>query len=109
MMYFINSIKLIKPANKKQREFSEYIQNYEHILIKDECSLDALSVDIERKVCELNGKYNNSADLVVRKFGNNLQQAVKALNKEESLALMSIVIIKGAYEFSEKYKTIKIE
>lgn len=54
MMYFVNHLSLYSPKNRACKKLLDFICPYEHILIKDECSLDALSALIEDKIREIN-------------------------------------------------------
>ena len=56
-MYFISKVSTWSPANRKCKELQEYIDQYNNCLIADECSLDALTEEIRRKVEELNQAY----------------------------------------------------
>lgn len=53
MMYFTSSLSIISPKNRAWKKLVDWIRRFEHILILDECSLDALKMEIEAKVNEL--------------------------------------------------------
>ena len=59
MMYFTNSLSIISPKNRAWKKLVDWIRRFEHILILDECSLDALKMEIEAKVNEINAEHPN--------------------------------------------------
>ena len=54
MMYFTSSLSIISPKNRAWKKLVDWIRRFEHVLILDECSLDALKMEIEAKVNEIN-------------------------------------------------------
>lgn len=55
MMFFTQSLSTFSPKNRAWKKLEDWIRQYEHILIKDECSLDAMKAEIESKIEEING------------------------------------------------------
>lgn len=51
MMYFTSSLSIISPKNRAWKKLVDWIRRFEHVLILDECSLDALKMEIEAKDC----------------------------------------------------------
>ena len=43
-MYFTNSLSIISPKNRAWKKLVDWIRRFEHVLILDECSLDALKI-----------------------------------------------------------------
>lgn len=48
-MFFTQSLSTFSPKNRAWKKLVDWIRQYEHILIKDECSLDAMKAEIESK------------------------------------------------------------
>ena len=57
MMYFTSSLSIISPKNRTWKKLVDWIRQFEHVLILDECSLDALKMEIEAKVNEINAEH----------------------------------------------------
>lgn len=54
MTYFVNDLSLYSPKNRACKKLLDFISQFEHVLIKDDCSLDALSSLIEDRIREIN-------------------------------------------------------
>lgn len=54
MTYFVNHLSLYSPKNRACKKLLDFISQFEHVLIKDDCSLDALSSLIEDRIREIN-------------------------------------------------------
>ena len=52
MTYFVNDLSLYSPKNRACKKLLDFISQFEHVLIKDDCSLDALSSLIEDRIRE---------------------------------------------------------
>lgn len=50
MTYFVNHLSLYSPKNRACKKLLDFISQFEHVLIKDDCSLDALSSLIEDRI-----------------------------------------------------------
>ena len=53
MTYFVNDLSLYSPKNRACKKLLDFISQFEHVLIKDDCSLDALSSLIEDRIREI--------------------------------------------------------
>lgn len=60
MMYFIDDIKTYVNVNQKGRALQIFVQQFDHHLIAEECSLDALKCEIEHEIQKQNEKYPRS-------------------------------------------------
>lgn len=60
MLYFIDNIKTYANVNRKGRALQIFVQQFDHHLIADECSLDALKCEVEHEIQKQNEKYPRS-------------------------------------------------
>ena len=65
MMYYIEMPKTWRAAIRKCEEVQEFIKKFEHSLIADDLSFDAIIFEIRHKVDELNDAYPRTKKLVV--------------------------------------------
>lgn len=104
-MYFVTDIKTWKPANKKCAEMQEYIARFEHHLIKDECSLDSMIIDLKNKAEELDNKYPRTAKLHAegRLYGQGNTMCCRTDNSlDTNVFILCWEKVRGIYEFAEE-------
>ena len=83
----------------------EYIARFEHHLIKDECSLDSMIIDLRNKAEELDNKYPRTAKLHAERslYGQNNTICCKTDNSlETNVFILYWKKVRGIYEFAEE-------
>lgn len=104
MMYFVYHLSVYKPRNKACSELQEFIGQYEYILIKDECSLDALASTIEAKIAEINKTY---AKLMPISFMRNHSlnrisaSVLPPSGNPDYVFIMDICRVRSTFQYSE--------
>lgn len=72
-MYFIHYLQLYSGQNRKGTELQEFVKDLVGTLISDDCSLDALSCDIQGKVAELNLKHTRGRNMIFSRGDNSIR------------------------------------
>ena len=101
-MYFTNSLSTISPKNRAWKKLVDWIRRFEHILILDECSLDALKLEIEAKVNEINAKLKPiifSGDN--SKISGCISARVMSCGCPDTVFNLNYCVVKSTYAFSE--------
>lgn len=104
-MFFTQSLSTFSPKNRAWKKLVDWIRQYEHILIKDECSLDAMKAEIESKIEEINAEHPKLKQIVFSGDNNRISGCFSA--KVMSCGCPDIVFtlnyctVKRSYEFSE--------
>lgn len=105
MMFFTQGLTTFSPKNRAWKKLVDWIQQYEHVLIKDECSLDAMKVDIESKIKEINAEHPKLKQIDFCGDTNRISGCFSA--KVMSCGCPDIIfnlyycIVKRSYQFSE--------
>lgn len=100
-MYFISHIRMLKPANKMQEEMCDFIGRFEHLLIGDELSYDALKLSIRCKIDELHAQYPRVTKLVMTVYDNRHISVGPEMKVDTYVFIMQVDKVKGMYVFSE--------
>lgn len=112
-MYFIDYVKTWKPANKKCGEMIDFACQFEHKLVKDECSLDAMLNEIRQMATTLDAKYPKTMPLSVNtwcSFGTLKSIYCKTENSlDTNVFSLSCKKVMGTYEFSESTNQIEAQ
>lgn len=108
-MFFVSYVNTYKPFNAACKEIAEWATSFRNVLIKDECSLDALHAEIDKKITEINSKYPKVKRFNVNRYDDNLGVKVYAGDNSDynNVFVLSIHKVRGTYEFSE-CSTLKI-
>lgn len=110
MMYYIESPHTFKAANRKIEEIYEFIWQFNHCLVADDLSRDALVLDITSKVDELNAAYPRTKKLVVMwGIDNKYIICHPETRTSDSDTVFSITFhrVRRTYQFSEKLKELE--
>lgn len=104
MMYFVYHLSVYKPRNKACGELLDFIRSYEYILIKDDCSLDALASTIEAKIEEINkGNVKSRPISFVRNHSLNRISAsvLPPSGSPNYVFIMDICQVRSTFQYSE--------
>mgnify|MGYP000105614109 CR=1 FL=1 len=113
MYYFIDNIKTYTSVNKKGKALQLYVQQFDHHLIADECSLDALKCDIEHQIKIMNEKYPRSRPVLLNVHDNGKGGQWTILVEHDSDSIVCIISyekVLGYYTLGEKInELVKLE
>lgn len=105
MMYFTSSLSIISPKNRAWKKLVDWIRQFEHVLILDECSLDALKMEIEAKVNEINAEHPKLKPIIFSgdnsKFSGCISARVMSCGCPDTVFNLNYCIVKSTYVFSE--------
>ncbi len=101
MMYYIDRISCATP-NRKCVELQEFVKQFEHTLISDGLSRDALIEDICHKLEDLNEAYPRTKKLVVQ----NMHDCIVCVPEQrtgdsDAVFAFSLRPVRRTYRFSE--------
>lgn len=103
MMYFTQSLTSYSPKNRAWKKLVDWIQSYEHVLIKDEVSLDALRMEIEAKVKEINAEHPKLKEILFSYDPriNSFTARVISVGCPDEVFILNYCRVKSYYQFSE--------
>ena len=105
MMYFTNSLSIISPKNRAWKKLVDWIRRFEHILILDECSLDALKMEIEAKVNEINAEHPKLKPIIFSGDNSQISGCISArvmsCGCPDTVFNLNYCVVKSTYAFSE--------
>lgn len=106
MMYFVYGLQTYSPKNKACLKLLEYVKKYEHVLIKDEISLDALVEELRMKVSEINVAHPKLKPIRFSsgKVEDGVQQirvSIDSMGCPDMIFFMNICRVRSVYQFSE--------
>lgn len=105
MMFFTRSLSTFSPKNRAWKKLVDWIRQYEHILIKDECSLDAMKAEIESKIEEINAEHPKLKQIVFSGDNNRISGCfsakVMSCGCPDIIFTLNYCTVKRSYEFSE--------
>ena len=103
MMYYIEKPNTWRAANKKCAEVQEFVDKFQHCLIADELSRDAMVAEIRLKVAELNDAYPRTKKLVVHyDFDDCVSCCPEGRSADyEYVFIIKIMPIRKHYQFAE--------
>lgn len=110
MMYYIESPYTVKAANRKCEELYEFIWQFNHCLIADDLSRDALILDISRKVIELNAAYPRTKELVVRRGINDnnlICHPETRTSDSDTVFTITFHPVRRTYQFAEQLNILE--
>lgn len=103
MMFFVQSLCTYIPKNKAWKELCDYVGQYKDVLIKDECSLDALIEEIRAKINQINAAHPKLKQI---RFSSGLSKRIDAtVDKSgcpDTIFFMDICKVRSIYQFSGK-------
>lgn len=105
MMYFTSSLSIISPKNRAWKKLVDWIRRFEHILILDECSLDALKLEIEAKVNEINAEHPKLKPIIFSgdnsKISGCISARVMSCGCPDTVFNLNYCVVKSTYAFLE--------
>ena len=102
--YFIHYIQTYANVNRKGKEMNEYISKFKDILVMDNCGLDALKIEIQTMVNELNEKYPKSKPI---RFREHFTQWRVDVDENSVVFIMGYSKVRGYYSFGEDLMAIE--
>lgn len=104
MMYFVYRLCTYSAKNKAFKKLLDVIKQYEYILVKDECSLDALASIIEKRIEEINAEHPKLRPICfVRHHSlNRISASVLPISgSPDYVFIMDICNVRGTFQYSE--------
>ena len=105
MMFFTQGLTTFSPKNRAWKKLVDWIQQYEHVLIKDECSLDAMKVEIESKIKEINAEHPKLKQIDfcgdTNRISGCFSAKVMSCGCPDIIFTLNYCTVKKSYEFSE--------
>lgn len=109
MSFFVQHLNTYAAKNRAWKKVTDYVSKFEYVLIKDECSRDALVEDIRTKVNEINTEHPKLKPIrfSAGNLGGNsyrISASVDKMGCPNMVFTMDIVKVRSIYEFSERVK-----
>lgn len=106
MMFFVSSLSTYVPKNRACLKLIEFIKSFEHVLIQDEISLDALKCSIEESVKRINAEHPKLKPIhfdpdLGNKVGQLSARIMTASGTPDQIFIMGICRVRGTFRFSE--------
>ena len=105
MTYFVNDLSLYSPKNRACKKLLDFISQFEHVLIKDDCSLDALSSLIEDRIREINTSHPKLRPICYSR-NHSLQRitasVLPASGVPDYVFIMDFCQVRSIFQYSEK-------
>lgn len=105
MTYFVNHLSLYSPKNRACKKLLDFISQFEHVLIKDDCSLDALSSLIEDRIREINTSHPKLRPICYSR-NHSLQRitasVLPASGVPDYVFIMDFCQVRNIFQYSEK-------
>lgn len=109
MSFFVQHLNTYAAKNRAWKKVTDYMSKFEYVLIKDECSCDALVEVIRAKVNEINAEHPKLK--TIRFSAGNIggdsfriDASVDKAGCPDMVFIMDIVKVRSIYEFSERVK-----
>mgnify|MGYP006979892606 CR=1 FL=1 len=106
MSFFVQNLSIYAAKNRAWKKLTEYVGHFEYVLIRDECSRDALVEELRAKVEEINAECPKLKPIRFS-AGNNgegcfrMDASVNKMGCPDMIFTMNIVKIRSVYQFSE--------
>ena len=109
MTYFVNHLSLYSPKNRACKKLLDFISQFEHVLIKDDCSLDALSSLIEDRIREINTSHPKLRPICYSR-NHSLQRitasVLPASGVPDYVFIMDFCQVCSIFQYSEKASVV---
>ena len=109
MTYFVNHLSLYSPKNRACKKLLDFISQFEHVLIKDDCSLDALSSLIEDRIREINTSHPKLRPISYSR-NHSLQRitasVLPASGVPDYVFIMDFCQVRSIFQYSEKVPVV---
>lgn len=109
MTYFVNHLSLYSPKNRACKKLLDFISQFEHVLIKDDCSLDALSSLIEDRIREINTSHPKLRPICYSR-NHSLQRitasVLPASGVPDYVFIMDFCQVRSIFQYSEKVSVV---
>ena len=109
MTYFVNHLSLYSPKNRACKKLLDFISQFEHVLIKDDCSLDALSSLIEDRIREINTSHPKLRPICYSR-NHSLQRitasVLPASGVPDYVFIMDFCQVRNIFQYSEKASVV---
>lgn len=109
MSFFVQHLSTYAAKNRAWKKMTDYVSKYEYVLIRDECSRDALVEELRTKVDDINAEHPKLKPIRFSSgnMGGNsfrVSASVDKLGCPDTVFIMDIVRVRSIYEFSERVK-----
>lgn len=104
MKYYIGRINTWGPANAKCAKLHQEMKQYEHCLVADELSRDALVEQVRQTVEQANADYPRTKRLVVEACYNGVYcRPEKPASDSDNVFSFTLDPVRQEFHFTEKY------
>lgn len=106
MIFFVSSLTTYSAKNRAWLKLVDWIKNFEHVLIQDEVSLDALKLTIENQVKLINAEHPKLKQISFDSYmsgrtGQMSARVTSGAGTPDLVFIMDICRVRSTFQFSE--------
>lgn len=109
MSFFVQYLNTYAAKNRACKKVIDYVEKYKYVLIRDECSRDALVEELRAKVTQINAEHPKLKPIRFS-AGNmgggsfRIDASIDKMGCPDMVFTMNIVNVRSIYQFSECVK-----
>lgn len=101
MMFITTHLQTYSPKNRACQELCDFIKNFEHIVIADECSLDAMVEEITLQIANIKARYPKIKPIYLSRTNSRIEAIISSQGSPDYVFFLDYHKVKSTYRFSE--------